>query len=218
MRENSKIHTTCSECGVPIILTRMTERDKHRYDHYKTRGRAYCSDECRDAYKNRISSQTMARTNRKYASERMKQKNPMQNLETRAKVSAAHKAKGWKPPVQGGNGRGPTVPQKIMAKILNWPVEVAIPTKMPRGTGYPTCYKVDIGNPDLKIGVELDGNSHHSRKEEDRKKEELLTGLGWTILRFSNREVTEHLEECVQTVMSTISRLKSTTPTRQTAS
>ncbi len=31
---------------------------------------------------------------------------------------------------------------------------------MPRGSGYPTCYKLDIGHQELRIGIEMDGPSH----------------------------------------------------------
>ena len=87
-------------------------------------------------------------------------------------------------------------------------MEQAIPTKMPRNSGYPTCYKVDVCNPALKIAVEVDGNSHCpiSRQEQDRKKDALLSGLGWTVLRFSNRQVMTDLEGCVRKVLSTISK------------
>lgn len=86
---------------------------------------------------------------------------------------------------------------------------------MPRGSGYPSNYKLDIANPQVMLGIEVDGSSHTTveRQAQDAKKEEFLSGLGWTVLRFSNREVTEHLAECVQTVLSTTSKLTDHTPT-----
>jgi len=137
----------------------------------------------------------------------MKAKNPMKNPETRALVSTKLRAMGWKPPVRCGNG-GATAPQLLLACALGWDMEVAIPTGIEKGNGYPTCYKVDIGNADLKIAIEVDGNSHGviSRREEDAKKTALLESLGWRVLRFSNGAVMERLEECVQMVMSIISK------------
>src|SRR5579859_913385 len=107
-----------------------------------------------------------------------------------------------------------------LACALGWSTEVAIATKMPKNSGYPSCYKIDIAEPTLKIGIEVDGASHGLilRKKQDRKKERLLGGLGWIVLRFSNRQVTERLEECVQTVLSTISRSKKRTRMSRTAS
>lgn len=82
----------------------------------------------------------------------------------------------------------------------------------------PHTYKIDVASPELKLGIEVDGRSHllARRKAEDRRKEAVLQRLGWTVLRFTNREVTERLEDCVQTVLSTISKLKAPTPTSPT--
>jgi len=121
----------------------------------------------------------------------------------------------WKPPIQGGNGRGPTIPETVLATALSWDWNVVIPTKKKRGTDYPTCYKVDVGNRELKIAVEVDGKSHQAldRQAQDRKKEKFLRGLGWTVLRFSNKQVMESLQDCVRTVMSTTLKLKERTHT-----
>jgi hypothetical protein len=134
--------------------------------------------------------------------------NPMHKPGVREKVKTSLRAMGWKPPSRGGNGHGPTVPQLLLASTLGWPMEVAIPTKVRRKGTYPTCYKVDIANVKLKVAIEVDGNSHCllTRKAQDQKKDAFLAGLGWRVLRFSNKQVTEHLAECVQTVMSTISK------------
>jgi hypothetical protein len=130
------------------------------------------------------------------------------------------RAMDWKPPVQGGNGRPSPEPQRMLAEALGWATEVVVRTRMPRGSGYPTCYKMDIADPELRIAIEVDGSSHQSLKirQKDAKKASFLVGLGWTVLRFSNQEVTEHLEDCVREVSSTISRLTGRTPTSQVGS
>lgn len=166
------------------------------------KGRVVCSLPCQ----RRLSSMTMSATNRKYASARMKRKNPMKDPKARAKVSASLRVAGRRPRVRGGNGHR-TVPQVLLAKALGWPTEVSIPIKMP-GWGFPKAYKVDIGNEVLKIAVEVDGNSHRTLKgrEKDRKKDFALGMLGWTVLRFWNHQVTDDLQGCVRTVLSTISK------------
>ena len=75
-----------------------------------------------------------------------------------------------------------------------------------RKSPYPTNYKIDIANVDLMIAIEVDGGSHTAlvRQEQDKKKEEFLTGLGWRVLRFLNKEVEENLSGCVQKVLSII--------------
>jgi hypothetical protein len=183
--------------------------------------RAYCSDECRVATMSKMSSETMAKTNRKHASARMKTKNPMHDPVAKAKMETSLRARGWKPPVRGGNGHGPTAAQLLLASTLGWGMEFVVATGHCRdGSGYPTAYKIDIANPILKIAIEVDGHSHAvlSRKKQDQKKTAFLQSLGWSVLRFLNREVTDDLAGCVQTVLSTISKLPRTTTTSPTAS
>ena len=110
--------------------------------------------------------------------------------ETKAKLSAAHKASGHKPRVLGGNGRIAPC-ERMMGEILStqWVYQYAIPTKKPRGTGYPTSYKLDFALPDKRWGLEIDGNSHRSRKDLDAKKDSLLESLGWSVLRVTNQQV-----------------------------
>ena len=189
----------CAECQKDVICEGKKGREKVR------RGRAYCSEECKKKFLSRLYSKTMAETNRKYASERMKKNNPMKRPEIRKKVSTQLRAMGWKPPVRGGNGHL-TIPQKLLSCALGWEMEVAIKTKMGRHSGFPSCYKADVGEPLLKIAIEIDGSSHSSLKvqEKDKKKTEFLESIGRKVLRFSNQEVMENLQECVKTVIHTI--------------
>jgi very-short-patch-repair endonuclease len=75
-----------------------------------------------------------------------------------------------------------------------WSAELAVKTEAGYLNGiYPNCYKVDIGNKNLKIAIEIDGGSHCSlsRKNQDLKKTKLLTSLGWKVLRLSNQKALE---------------------------
>lgn len=82
-------------------------------------------------------------------------------------------------------------------------MQVIVPTGG-RGHGVPTHYKIDVGNPTLKVAIEVDGMSHCalSRREQDKIKEKFLLRQGWRVLRFTNREVTSNLRACVQTVLA----------------
>lgn len=151
----------------------------------------------------KVRSETMSKTNKKYASERMKTNNPTFKQEVRKKIS--DKMKGRVPSQRYGNGSGLTDPQKLMMDKLNEynPIaEYAITTEKKKGTGYPQNYKVDIAIVDYMIAIECDGASHHShkRKEEDKKKDSLLEGLGWKIIRFWNKEIISDTENCVAVV------------------
>lgn len=103
---------------------------------------------------------------------------------------------------------GATKAELAIADALDWPMQVVVPTRMPRGSGYPTCYKIDVANPELKVAVEVDGGSHTSttRREQDAKKDAFLRGLGWIVLRVTNRQALEDLP-------STILRLRAAIPT-----
>ena len=157
---------------------------------------------------------------RREISERMRQNNPMHNPKTRKRVSRTLKKKGWKPTVRGGNGTGPTAAQKILSDFLKLETEIVVVTGKPKGSGYPPAYKLDLGEEELKIGIEIDGKSHRllRRQKQDAKKEALLKSLGWTVLRFTNQQVMEHLAACAQAVVSTMWRSTATTTTSRKAS
>lgn len=96
---------------------------------------------------------------------------------------------------RGGNGIL-TEPQILLALALGWSTEVVVPTgNSPGWNGFPSNYKVDIGNPELKIAIEIDGKGHNGKEAylRDRKKEMKLQELGWIVLRFTNQEVMTNL-------------------------
>lgn len=204
------VETTCTECGQPITLT-----VGHKVQTWKRTGRAYCSDPCRTARMSRLSSARMAATNRKYASERMRERNPMRRPESVEKMRASLQRIGHQPTVRGGNGKPLSEPQKALANALMWPTEWVVKTGKPRRPGVPTCYKVDIANPTLKVAVEVDGASHGllARREADRRKDEFLSGSGWLVLRYSNQEVMADTAGIARTVLSTTSMWLARTPT-----
>lgn len=105
---------------------------------------------------------------------------------------------------RGGNGHGPTVPEKALMAHLGrgWVYQHAIDTKKPRGSAYPTAYKVDIANTSCKVAVEVDGNSHKSRRKLDTKKDKLLRSLGWTVIRVTNQRAVQNAKEEAAKILS----------------
>lgn len=172
----------CAICGKEVDLDTLSKETKKRSIE---RGYCYCSKECL----RKKSSITMRNTNllmKDVLSQRMKENNPMFNTKTRKKVSHTLKEIGHHPIVQGGNGKGLTVPQEKLSIALKEQIdlivatEYVVPTKMKRHSGYPTCYKIDIAIPEIKLAIEVDGGSHLTleRKAQDKKKTEFLNGLG----------------------------------------
>ena len=142
------------------------------------------------------------------SSKRMKKNNPMTNETYKNKMIKTLKKIGHKPPVQGGNGKSMPIPQKILLDALGieWEAEYAVPTKLRKSGSYPTCYKIDIANSKLKIGIEVDGNSHGviKRQEQDKKKTNFLISKGWIIKRYKNKEVITNLEKVIEDIYGII--------------
>jgi hypothetical protein len=164
-------------------------------------------------------NKNMSPENRAMHSARMTAHNPSKLPGMPAKISAARKGKPFAQ--RGGNGK-PTEPQLALSKALDLPIEMGVSTREVAHIfeSIPIYYKVDVGHWETKLAIEVDGKGHRTviGQQRDQKKTEVLCALGWTVLRFSNKQVTEHLGECVQTVLSTISKLKARTTTLPTVS
>jgi very-short-patch-repair endonuclease len=78
-----------------------------------------------------------------------------------------------------------------------WEAELVVRTGT-KGNGIPSNYKIDIGNRQLMIGVELDGQTHSSptKRSLDKKKDSLLATFGWTIYRMKNEEALKMCSIC----------------------
>lgn len=199
--------TACTNCGYVIALSTW------QHPFWRKTGHAYCSPECgREGIRSHLTGQTGKHTaeGRAALSQRMTKCNPMSDPEVRARQATTLRAIGHRPPVQGGNGRGLTQPQRLLSQALGWPTEVVVKTGNPsrgaqRVPGIPSHFKLDIANPQLRIAVEVDGESHRALavRARDQRKDAFLTGAGWSVLRFSNREVMADTEACVRMVLST---------------
>jgi hypothetical protein len=144
----------------------------------------------------------------KNSSDRMKRNNPTKDPKVVKKIKETWKKNGGHPlkrqQLKGGNGRPLPKAQRILYAALypDWRPELPIPTKQKRGSGYPSNYKVDLAHKTKKLYIEVDGWSHsmEEKKQQDKKKEALLTRLGWKGLRFTNQEIMENLEEVLKKV------------------
>ena len=107
--------------------------------------------------------------------------------------------------IKGGNGRGPTEPQKLLFDALGdgWYMEYVVKTGDAPNFGRgdkPTHYKIDLANPEYQIAVEIDGASHTTTKEIDIKKDIFLESKGWKVFRFKNRDVARDFAAILQAV------------------
>ena len=83
-------------------------------------------------------------------------------------------------------------------------MEVPIYTKSIRDrmASLPSAYKVDIACIKNKIAIEVDGDTHKTKKWKflDKRKTEALNMLGWKVLRFWNGEILNELEMVIQKI------------------
>lgn len=137
--------------------------------------------------------------------------NPFRDPEVRKRAVRRNRELGY-PGLRrrGGNGTGLTEPQRLLSQRLGWPTEVVVVTdSQARSEGSPNSYSVDVAEPERLIAVEVDGESHKSlsRQESDSRKDEFLRRAGWTVYRFTNRQVMTDLDSVVSSILrpSTVS-------------
>lgn len=65
-------------------------------------------------------------------------------------------------------------------------------------------YSLDFAMPDLKLGIEVDGALFHSTDEQiasDKRRDSRLAQQGWTILRFTDKEVENKTRQVIETII-----------------
>ncbi len=99
----------------------------------------------------------------------------------------------WAPTVRKGNGTGLTPAEAVIHPTMlelgfEWNCAVSLGERQP---GYPTNYKLDFGHRQHLVGVEIDGHTHRTvvGQTRDRKKEERLAELGWSMFRIPNERL-----------------------------
>ena len=65
-------------------------------------------------------------------------------------------------------------------------------------------YTIDFAMPDIKLGIEVDGTLFPSTDEQiksDQTRDSKLAQLGWTILRFTDKEVERKSRQVIETII-----------------
>lgn len=74
---------------------------------------------------------------------------------------------------------------------------------------HPVCgYVVDVAFPDQRLAIEVDGWAFHSDQatfQRDRTRQNRLSLNGWTVLRFTWLDLTEHPQRVIAEIRSAIS-------------
>jgi len=59
-------------------------------------------------------------------------------------------------------------------------------------------YVLDFAFPDLKIGIECDGEAWHPEgNSHDRKRDGYLKSHGWIMLRFKGNDIMNNIQQCI---------------------
>lgn len=63
-------------------------------------------------------------------------------------------------------------------------------------------YILDFYCPELKVAIEIDGENHSrtEMKEYDFEREEIIKSFGISILRFTNKEVNDHIDNVLERI------------------
>jgi len=68
-------------------------------------------------------------------------------------------------------------------------------------------YNLDFAFPKEKIDIECDGEYWHLKENNhDRKRNWYLQNHGWTILRFTDKQIKEDLSECVEKIKEEVEK------------
>ncbi len=68
---------------------------------------------------------------------------------------------------------------------------------------------VDFISRKLKLIIEIDGYSHQFKTEEDKKRDEFLNKLGYTIMRFEEKDVKYSFENVTRCIVNYIDEFES---------
>jgi very-short-patch-repair endonuclease len=69
-------------------------------------------------------------------------------------------------------------------------------------------YIVDFFCPEIKLIIEIDGNSHFTKGDYDRKRADKLESLGYRMIRFTEGEVLNQLDSVILSLQHAIDCLK----------
>jgi len=70
-------------------------------------------------------------------------------------------------------------------------------------------YQLDAAIPNLKLGIEADGEIWHNNPDKiakDKRRDSELAANGWIIIRFTDKELNDHPQDCLNVLIKVIKR------------
>ena len=71
---------------------------------------------------------------------------------------------------------------------------------------------VDFFCNELMLAIEIDGDSHNAKVDQDIERQKMLEGLGVRFLRFTDQEVKQNIEGVVSFIENSIREMREPTP------
>ncbi len=147
---------------------------------------------------------------RKRRSELTKRRSPEYKSEILRKSWEKRHARGDKAFGNNGNGHPPSVAEAAFQRLFPEAIyNHVVRSGRRHSEGYQHYAKIDFAWPEIRLAVEVDGETHTRTKqiERDNRKQEVLKALGWNLLRVSNEQVLLRPEDVKNTVKSVICNL-----------
>jgi very-short-patch-repair endonuclease len=79
-------------------------------------------------------------------------------------------------------------------------------------------FQLDAAIPALRIGVEADGEIWHNNPEKiarDKRRDTDLASHGWIIVRFTDKELNDHPQDCINVIVNAIKKRSNFQPNGQ---
>ncbi|MGJ8581083.1 MAG: endonuclease domain-containing protein [Psychromonas sp.] len=116
--------------------------------------------------------------------------------------------------------RGPSHIEAEFSKELNELVHLIESERWFGDSGKHARYRVDFIFRDARLIVELDGHAYHStpeQLEDDAIRQRYLTRAGYTVIRFTGREINRNVKACVDEVRTIYKERMQRTPVKYRA-
>lgn len=67
-------------------------------------------------------------------------------------------------------------------------------------------YDIDFAARMLRLGIELDGETHVGREKKDAARTAFLEGRGWRVIRFTNAEIMGNAEGVSRAILNALGK------------
>jgi len=100
----------------------------------------------------------------------------------------------------GSRGKTSFIERKICwlleQKGMSFEAQYCFNRRVSFKNGQPRRYFIDVAIPEYRIAIECDGAYWHANTDEDAKRQQEIEDAGWTVVRFSEKQIRNDLQSC----------------------